>query len=304
METINKITTSKQTTMYDHLCKMIIGNEEVLSRIIKAAVDEANHLNVEEIRRLIKGVHIGDLIVNPHFHLVDKKGFIKDEGMVYYDILCYIDVPQEDGKNMRVYLNVEIQNNPYPGYSIITRGYAYISRIVSEQWGSEYDDKNYDGMKKVYSLWIMPKAPKRKDGYMNVYETNERIICGTTVEEKEIYDKGVILAIYLNKEHDELLTPLTVLLNNVLDYKGKQRIIEEYGLNTKKIESEVKDMCDLGKSIVLEARNEGKQIERKEKNIAHVKKLMIGLQMSFKEAINLLEIPEKEVKEIEKYFQS
>ena len=277
METINKITTSKQTTMYDHLCKMIIGNEEVLSRIIKAAVDEANHLNVEEIRRLIKGVHIGDLIVNPHFHLVDKKGFIKDEGMVYYDILCYIDVPQEDGKNIRVYLNVEIQNNPYPGYSIITRGYAYVSRIVSEQWGSEYDDKNYDGMKKVYSLWIMPKAPKRKDGYMNVYETNERIICGTTVEEKEIYDKGVILAIYLNKEHDELLTPLMVLLNNVLDYKEKQRIIEEYGLNTKKIESEVKDMCDLGESIVLEARNEGKQIERKEKNIAHVKKLMIGL---------------------------
>lgn len=277
MDKINKITTSKQTTMYDHLYKMIIGNEEVLSRIIKVVVDEAKHLSFEEIRRLIKGVHIGDLIVNPHFHLVDKKGFIKDEGMVYYDILCYIDVSQEDGKNMRVYLNVEIQNNPYPGYSIITRGYAYISRIVSEQWGSEYDDKNYDGMKKVYSLWIMPKAPKRKDGYMNVYETNERIICGTTVEEKEIYDKGVILAIYLNKEHGELLTPLTVLLNNVLDYKGKQRIIKEYGLNTKKIESEVKDMCDLGESIVLEARNEGKQIERKEKNIAHVKKLMIGL---------------------------
>ena len=313
METINKITTSKQTTMYDHLCKMIIGNEEVLSRIIKAAVDEANHLNVEEIRRLIKGVHTGDLIVNPHFHLVDKKGFIKDEGMVYYDILCYIDVPQEDGKNIRVYLNVEIQNNPYPGYSIITRGYAYVSRIVSEQWGSEYDDKNYDGMKKVYSLWIMPKAPKRKDGYMNVYETNERIICGTTVEEKEIYDKGVILAIYLNKEHDlnkkyeehdELLTPLMVLLNNVLDYKGKQRIIEEYGLNTKKIESEVKDMCDLGESIALEARNEGKQIERKEKNIEYVRKLMERLQMSFKEAVSLLEIPEKEIKEIEKYFQS
>lgn len=304
METINKITTSKQTTMYDHLCKMIIGNEEVLSRIIKAAVDEANHLSIGKIRRLIEGVHVGNRIVNPHFHLVDKKGFIKDEGMVYYDILCYIDVPQEDGKNIRVYLNVEIQNNPYPGYSIITRGYAYVSRIVSEQWGSEYDDKNYDGMKKVYSLWIMPKAPKRKDGYMNVYETNERIICGTTVEEKEIYDKGVILAIYLNKEHDELLTPLMVLLNNVLDYKEKQRIIEEYGLNTKKIESEVKDMCDLGKSIVLEARNEVKQIERKEKNIAHVKKIMIGLQMSFKEAINLLEIPEKEVKEIEKYFQS
>ena len=41
--------------------------------------------------------------------------------------------------------------------------------------------------------------------------------------------------------------------------------------DTKKIESEVKDICDLGESIALEARKEGKQIERKEKNIAHVK---------------------------------
>ena len=58
MDKINKITTSKQTTMYDHLYKMIIGNEEVLSRIIKVVVDEAKYLSFEEIRRLIKGVHI------------------------------------------------------------------------------------------------------------------------------------------------------------------------------------------------------------------------------------------------------
>ncbi|MFQ7803104.1 hypothetical protein [Faecalibacillus intestinalis] len=139
---------------------------------------------------------------------------------------------------------------------------------------------------------------------MKFYYRQVNKICLLFIKDWKNFREVVILVVYLNKEHDELLTPLMVLLNNVLDYKGKQRIIEEYGLNTKKIESEVKDMCDLGKSIVLEARNEVKQIERKEKNIAHVKKLMIGLQMSFKEAINLLEIPEKEVKEIEKYFQS
>ena len=148
---------------------------------------------------------------------------------------------------------------------------------------------------------------------MKFYYRQVNKICLLFIKDWKNFREGVILAIYLNKEHDlnkkyeehdELLTPLMVLLNNVLDYKGKQRIIEEYGLNTKKIESEVKDMCDLGESIALEARNEGKQIERKEKNIAHVKKLMIGLQMSFKEAVCLLEIPEKEIKEIEKYFQS
>lgn len=50
--------------------------------------------------------------------------------------------------------------------------------------------------------------------------------------------------------------------------------------------------------------NQGKKIERKEKNIEYVRKLMERLQMSFKEAVSLLEIPEKEIKEIEKYFQS
>ena len=139
---------------------------------------------------------------------------------------------------------------------------------------------------------------------MKFYYRQVNKICLLFIKDWKNFREVVILAIYLNKEHDELLTPLMVLLNNVLDYKGKQRIIEEYGLNTKKIEREVKDMCDLGESIALEARNEGKQIERKENNIAHIKKLMIGLQMSFKEEINLLEIPEKEVKEIEKYFQS
>ena len=43
----------------------------------------------------------------------------------------------------------------------------------------------------------MLKAPKRKDGHMNAYE-----ICGATVEEKEVYDKEVILVVYSNKEHD------------------------------------------------------------------------------------------------------
>ena len=154
----------------------------------------------------------------------------------------------------------------------------------------------------------MLKAPKRKDGHMNAYETNERIICGATVEEKEVYDKEVILVVYPNKEHDlnkkyevydELLTPLMVFLNNVLDYNGKQRIIEEYGFDTKKIESEVKDMCDLGESIALEARDEGitqgikqgKQMERK-KNIEHVRSVINELNCSYQRARDILRLSE------------
>ena len=74
--------------------------------------------------------------------------------------------------------------------------------------------------------------------------------------------------------------------------------------DTKKIESEVKDICDLGESIALEARNEGKQIERKEKNIEHVRNVMNELNCSYQRATNILKLSENEKKSIEKYFQS
>ena len=44
---------------------------------------------------------------------------------------------------------------------------------------------------------------------------------------------------------------------------------------------------------------QGTQNER----IKNIRKLMIKLKMSFKEAIQFLDIPEDEVKEIEKYFK-
>ena len=113
-------------------------------------------------------------------------------------------------------------------------------------------------------------------------------------------------------KHDEVLMPLVAFLNNRIDYQGKK----DKGYGFKEIEREVKEMCDYANYLERKARNEGisqgisqvinqgKKIERKEKNIEYVRKLMERLQMSFKEAICLLEIPEKEIKEIEKYFQS
>ena len=134
-------------------------------------------------------------------------------------------------------------------------------------------------------------------------------------ENNENYDEEELVMIYLNQKHDttkkylkhdEVLMPLVVFLNNRIDYQGKKEIIKEYGF--KETEREVKEMCDYANYLERKARNEGinrgKKIERKEKNIEYVRKLMERLQMSFKEAVCLLEIPEKEIKEIEKYFQS
>ena len=306
METVIQNTITNHKIMLDQHCKAIVGNQEMLARMIHEFVREARHLSVNEIMEIIKDEH--------RFKWLNNENMIPSYGTVKFDMFCCVDLPQLNGTNKQIYLNIEIQNNIHPGYSLVTRGIAYVLRILTTQWGREYDDKNYDGMKKVYSLWIMPQATKRKDGDVDVYKLKKERKNGKE-ENKENYDKEELVMIYLNQKHDttkkyfkhdEVLMPLVVFLNNRIDFQGKKEIIKEYGF--KETEREVKEMCDYANYLERKARNEGinrgKKIERKEKNIEYVRKLMERLQMSFKEAVSLLEIPEKEIKEIEKYFQS
>ena len=306
MDTIIKDTLSQHKIMLDQNCKLMISHEEMLSRIIKEFVEEAKHLSIEEIIKIVQDEH--------RFQRLNNENTIPGYGTVRFDFFGCIDLPQLDHTIKRIYLNVEIQNDAYPKYSLITRGDAYLSRIQTTQWGKEYNDQNYDGMKKVYLIWILPQAAKKRDGQVSICKTDEE----KQLEKVESYDKREQIVIYLDKEHDtskkyqeydEILTPLVVFLNNILDYQGKIRIMKEYGF--KEIEKEVREVCDYANILEKEYLNKGigigveKGIEQGTQNerIKNIRKLMIKLKMSFKEAIQFLDIPEDEVKEIEKYFK-
>ena len=307
MDALIKDTLSQHKIMLDQNCKLMISHEEMLSRIIKEFVEEAKHLSIEEIIKIVQDEH--------RFQRLNNENTIPGYGTVRFDFFGCIDLPQLDHTINRIYLNVEIQNDAYPKYSLITRGDAYLSRIQTTQWGKEYNDQNYDGMKKVYLIWILPQTAKKRDGQVSICKTDEE----KQLEKVESYDKREQIVIYLDKEHDtnkkyqeydEVLTPLVVFLNNILDYQGKIRIMKEYGF--KEIEREVREVCDYANILEKEYLNKGigigveKGIEQGTQNerIKNIRKLMIKLKMSFKEAIQFLDIPEDEVKEIEKYFKS
>ena len=315
MQQLNLITSSNKTIMYDQYCKMLIGHPYMLSRIISCFVEEAKHLSLDEIKKLIKGVRIGDKIVNPHFHLMDKEAFIKDEGLMCYDIYFYIDLPQLDQSTKRVYINIEIQNNPYTKYHLVTRSIAYSSRMISSQWGREYDSENYDGMKKTYVIWILPQAAKKRDGHVNRINSKLENVSGSTIERLESYDKSEQIMIYLNKDHDIkdkyedsdwIKTPLVIFLNNTYDLLVKKEVMKEYGFE--EIEKEVKKICNLGEMIAREniekghsmGLEQGQKLER----IASIKNLMKKMAIPLDKAMDLLDLSSIEKEEMKKHFQS
>ena len=146
----------------------------------------------------------------------------------------------------------------------------------------------------------MPQATKSKDGCINQLKIAENHLSGNYQEKRESYDKEEQLMIYLSKGHspndkyesyDEILMPIGALLNNTLNYQEKNEVIKEYGLDDEEFKERMRDMCNLGEALELEA--------IKSERVRNIKSIMTKLKMSFKEAIAFLEIPEDEVLELE-----
>ena len=74
----------------------------------------------------------------------------------------------------------------------------------------------------------------------------------------------------------------------------------------KETKSEDKKMCDYANYLERKARNEGisqgKKIERKEKNIEHVRNVMNELNCSYQRATNILKLSENEKRVLKSIF--
>lgn len=72
---------------------------------------------------------------------------------------------------VKLIINVEGQNDFYPGYDIVTRGIFYTAQLISSQLETEFTGSNYGDIKKVYSIWICLNSPK-KIGYFKCNRIN------------------------------------------------------------------------------------------------------------------------------------
>ncbi len=190
------ITAAGSKADYDAACKRLLSNKIILVWIMKSCIEEYYDYNIEEIAgKYIEGTpQVSETAVNPDEG--DLYGYVRGTGTedstitestVTYDIRFYAIIPGTE-ERISLIINIEAQNDFYPGYPIIKRAIYYCSRMVSSQYGREFTNSHYEKIKKVYSVWICTKPPACRQNTINRYTIREENIVGDASEKKENYD--------------------------------------------------------------------------------------------------------------------
>ena len=192
---------------------------------------------------------------------MNTESSVPGEGTITYDICFYAMIP--GGEQVKLIINVEAQKSFYPGYDIVTRAVFYCARLLSAQCGTEFTPRNYNDIKKVYSIWICMDVPQKMEYKITKYKMNKEEVYGQVSDEGR-YDLLEVVMICLGRE--EKLTAgtmlhglLSTLLSDELEPNEKKQILkQEYGIATSvEMEGGLQKMCNLSEMIEEKAIKRG-----------------------------------------------
>lgn len=304
------INNDSKSVKLDETCKVLLSDTQILAHILKYVVDELRDFTIEEIQEIIPA-NINHEPVFPGNRVVktsSNESIIPGEGILRFDVHFELDVPKRNKQRAcKLQINIEAQNSIYNNYKIVTRGIAYISRLISKQVKTVINGDNYQKMQKTYSIWLMPQAPLKYDGTIRIYSLQEKVESGIPLKEKEAYDKIKIATIYTSSKHeisqkyeqnDELLRVVMLLFGmsgrSVQEIRG---ILEkEYGFKmSDKLKKGVENMCNLAQGLIIENRAVGRAEEKYEILI----NLLEQTDISLKKIMKIVGLVKKEeVKEM------
>ena len=203
-------------------------------------------------------------------------------------------------------INVESQLNYNAGYPLLKRAIFYGSRMISSQYGTEFTNAEYTGIRKVYSIWICPSPPKHHQNTITRYHIAEENIIGHVKEDLENYDLMTVIVLGLSdpaeveEESAGILRLLSVLLSSETAEAEKKRILrDDYAIPlTERMERSLTEMCNLSQGVeekglakgLVKGRAEG----RAEATVTLIRNLMDSASVSIEKAMSMLKISEED----------
>lgn len=268
------IRTAENKAAYDAACKRILAQKGILARIMKECVPEYRDCSIEDIEtKYIEGnPWIGEAAVLPDeingraanplpvIHGEGTEDSSVTEGTVVYDVRFRAIAPK-DGSSITLLINVEGQKDYTPGYPLPKRGIYYCSRMISSQYGTEFEHGHYEQLKKVYSIWICLEPPEYRQNMITRYEIHEVDMVGRAQEPRENYDLMTLILVCLGNEEEsnnQTLKMLDVLFSRKRQDQKRKRLETEFGLPmTRELEKEVSQMCNFSDVVEREGIEKG-----------------------------------------------
>ena len=270
-EVHNAVTAADQGTQYDESAKRLLGQKSILAQILVRTVDEFKGMNPRYVETLIEGEpYISRIPLEPGLtnqevmkaavELRAKSGQRitglntenqeHAEGLVRFDIVFYVRM--KDGLS-QIIINVEAQKDEPQRYGILNRAVFYVSRLISSQKERDFENTEYDDIKRVYSIWVCMNMEENSLSHIHLVKDD---LVGYHDWRGKL-DLFNIVMIGLSKElpqqdeQYELHRLLGTLFAQGLTAGQRLNIIkEEYDIPIEQnIEQEVDVMCNLSQGI-------------------------------------------------------
>lgn len=313
----NDLEEANYQVQYDQNIKNILANKIILAWILKYTVNDFKEASIERIIELIEGepqvsiVPVGLGRSRPKIVGMNTEDNIPNEGVIYYDIRFSVFTPSM--QSVKLLINLEAQKDFHISYDLVTRGVFYCARMLSSQKEREFENSDYDSIKKVYSIWICMNAPTYAKNTITSYRMEKKNLYGENKMQAR-FDILEVVMICLDKMDAESDSKLLGMLNTLLSKDitaedKKKRLYNEYGISpTVKMEKEMRQMCNLSDLVLEEGLERGMQqgMQRGEAKtiVSLIEKYISKNNATLETALETLDISIEEYENAKKIVES
>ena len=298
----------ERNASYDTLAKRFLARKTILAHILKNVVSEFADSSLLDIeRKYIEGDPTSTINTIPLDDTLDIKGKHTEsnsplEGVVTFDIIFDAIAPSS-GEPIKLIINIEPQKNTTSiDYKLMKRAVYYIARLISSQKEKEFYGDDYNGLKKVYSIWITMDVQNYRANSIQEYSLTENVLHGKFHDELKNYDllKIIILNLGMKKTSHKLLDLLHLIFMDLKSSDEKEKILlDEYDITlTRDMRKELTDMGGLMEPL-LKATAEKTAAETEKKTLLdNIRKAMKNWHLSATDVMNGFEISPERQKEL------
>ena len=299
----------ERNAAYDSLAKRFLARKSILAHILKHTVSEFADSSLQDIeRKYIEGDPTSTINTIPLDDTLDIKGKHTEsnsplEGLVTFDIIFDAIAPST-GEPIKLIINIEPQKTTSSiDYKLMKRAVYYIARLISSQKEKEFHGDDYNGLKKVYSIWITMDVQNYRANSIQEYSLTENVLHGTFHDKLKNYDlfKIIILNLGTKKTSHKLLDLLHLIFMDLKLSNEKEKILlDEYDITlTRDMRKELTQMGGLMEPLLKVAAEQAAakaaektaaETERKSK-LEDIRNLMESLNFTVQQAMNALRIP-------------